>query len=430
MTAGGKRHRIRESMAFYKAGDERDMELDAGEGVIKRGAGPKSRRWPFNALVLGVWTLMALLRSTQVSLGYEMMGHVPSWWRLAIWQLLVFYVWIALTPMILWLGRRFKLERSHWLRSLSAHLLCGSLVSLFYLAIYTCLTRLLHIYPDWSASLFEQFVHFTGMFFHLDLFTYGAILGIALAADYYRKYRENELQAAELQAQLSQAQLETLRLQLQPHFLFNTLNSIVGLIRNNENKDAIRMTNGLSNLLRHVLEHAGRQEVSLQEEVEFLSRYLEIQQMRFSDRLTVEMNVDPETLEAKVPSLILQPIVENALRHGIASREAPGRVILCASRHNGLLEINIYNDGPMLPKSWRMEDCSGIGLANTRARISQLYGEAGRLEVHNRDQSGVQAKLTVPFLPLHNKDVTLANRGGPEVDTAGFSLTDLNHPDR
>src|SRR6516225_7947846 len=110
---------------------------------------PKPRRWSFRALIFGVWTLMALLRATQVSLGFEMMGHVPSWWRLAIWQLLVFYVWIVLTPVILWLGRRVKFERSHWLRSLSLHLLCGSLITLFYLAIYTCLTRLLQIYPRW-----------------------------------------------------------------------------------------------------------------------------------------------------------------------------------------------------------------------------------------------------------------------------------------
>jgi len=392
--------------------------------MIHSGDHPKSRRWSFRALILGVWTLMALLRATQVSLGYEMMGHVPSWWRLAIWQLLVFYVWIAFTPMILWLGRRVKFERSHWLRSLSLHLLCGSLITLFYLAIYTCLTRLLQIYPRWQASLFEQFVHFTGMFFHLDLFTYGAILGIALAADYYRKYHENELQSAELRAQLSQAQLEALRLQLQPHFLFNTLNSIVGLIRNDENKDAIRMTSGLSKLLRHVLEHAGRQEVTLGEEIEFLSRYLEIQQMRFSDRLTVEMKIDPDTIEASVPSLILQPIVENALRHGVAAREAPGRVSLSASRHNGLLEINVYNDGPTLPRGWRLEDCSGIGLANTRARIAQLYGRAGQLEVHNRDQSGVQATLTVPFLTLHRAEdngAALGKGSGPEPDAASLN---------
>src|SRR5215831_10482356 len=294
--------------------------------MIHSGDHPKSRRWSFRALILGVWTLMGLLRATQVSLGYEMMGHVPSWWRLAVWQLLVFHVWVALTPLILWLGRRFKLEQSHWVGTLTAHVLLGSLVSLFYLFIYTCLTRLLSIYPKWRASLFEQFLHFTGMFFHLDLFTYGAILGIGLAADYYRKYRENELQSAELRAQLSQAQLEALRLQLQPHFLFNTLNSIVGLIRNAENKDAIRMTTGLSDLLRHALERAGRPEVSLREEVGFLEHYLDIQQMRFSDRLKVEMKIDQDTLGAKAPSLILQPIVENAIRHGIAARDAEGAI--------------------------------------------------------------------------------------------------------
>jgi len=361
---------------------------------------PKARRWPFAALIMGVWTVMGLLRATQVSLGFEMMGHVPSWRRLAIWQLLVFYVWIALTPLILWLGRRFKLERSHWLRSLAAHLLLGSLVSLFYLGIYSCLTRLLKIYPDWPVSLFGQFLHFTGMFFHLDLFTYGAILGIGMAADYYRKYRENELQAAELRAQLSQAQLEALRLQLQPHFLFNTLNNIVGLIRNDENKEAIRMTTGLSELLRHVLERAGRQEVSLREEMEFLERYLDIQQMRFSDRLRVEMKIDRDTLAAKVPSLILQPIVENAIRHGIAARNAGGAVSLSASRHNGRLQINVYNDGPTLPAGWRIEDCDGVGLANTRARIAQLYGAAGRLEAHNCGERGVEIRLTIPFLPM------------------------------
>jgi LytS/YehU family sensor histidine kinase len=183
------------------------------------------------------------------------------------------------------------------------------------------------------------------------------------------------------------------------------------------------MTSGLSKLLRHVLEHAGRQEVTLGEEIEFLSRYLEIQQMRFSDRLTVEMKIDPDTLDARVPSLILQPIVENALRHGVGAREAPGRVSLCASRHNGLLEIDVYNDGPTLPKGWRMEECSGIGLANTRARIARLYGKAGRLEVHNHDQSGVQARLTVPFLTLHGaaKGATLGKRSGAEIGTAGLN---------
>jgi len=387
------------------ASTAREMKIDktapgGNESETEMAARVKSRRWSFAALILVVWTLMGLLRATQVSLGYEMMGHVPSWWRLAIWQLSVFYVWVALTPLILWLGRRFPLSRSHWLRSFAAHLFLGSLVSLFYLSIYSFLTRLLSIYPRWPDPLFEQFLHFTGMFFHLDLFTYGAILGIGMAAAYYRKYRENELQAAELRAQLSQAQLEALRLQLQPHFLFNTLNNIVGLIRTSESKQAIRMITGLSDLLRHVLEHAGHQEVSLREEMEFLQRYLDIQQMRFSDRLKVEMKVDRDTLAGKVPSLILQPIVENAIRHGISARDAGGTLSLSASRHNGHLQISVYNDGPTLPPGWRIEDCPGIGLENTRARIEQLYGVAASLEVSNRDERGVEAVLTIPFLPM------------------------------
>ena len=160
------------------------------------------------------------------------------------------------------------------------------------------------------------------------------------------------------------------------------------------------MTNGLSNLLRHVLEHADRQEVSLREEFEFLSRYLEIQQMRFSDRLKVEMRVDPDALEARVPSLILQPLVENAIRHGIAARDAQGAVSLRASRRNGHLQIHVYNDGPTLPPDWQLENCEGIGLANTRARLAQLYGEAARLEVGNRGEHGVEARLILPLLPM------------------------------
>lgn len=303
-----------------------------------------------------------------------------------------------MTPVIYWLGRQFKIERVRWWRGLVIHLLFGSAFSLARVGLYTYLTYAMKILPHWRPNPIDRFAHFIGMYFYIDLLTYSAILSIGLAMDYYHKYRENELQAAELRAQLSQAQLEALRVQLQPHFLFNTLNGIVGLIRNHENQDAIRMTTGLSDLLRHVLEHPGQQEVSLREELEFLSRYLHIQQMRFSDRLKVEMDVDKETLDAKVPSLILQPLVENAIRHGIAARDAEGVISLSASRNNGHLQINVYNDGPILPRDWQIENCGGIGLANTRARLEQLYGTDGQLELHNCGTSGVEAALTIPFL--------------------------------
>ncbi|HEY7546247.1 MAG TPA: histidine kinase, partial [Blastocatellia bacterium] len=361
----------------------------------------KRRRWVAAAFVLGIWTLPALLYATQSYLG-EIDSDPDtrlSWWRLAAWQLIIYYVWAAFTPLIIYLGRRFPVEQLNRARNLAAHIFFGSLVSLTHIASYTLATRAFKIYPYWRITGFkDQFTHFTGMYFHLDFLTYVAILGVGFAIDYYRKYRQRELQTSELRAQLARAQLETLRAQLHPHFLFNTLNSIVGLIRNNENRAAIRMTTGLSELLRHALDSRDRQEVALSDEMEFIHRYLAIQQMRFSDRLQIEIDIAQDAMEARVPSLILQPLVENAVRHGIAARDASGLLKLSAARSNGRLEINLYNDGPQLPLDWRMEQSHGIGLANTRARLHQLYGQNCRLDLRNHE-TGVMAKIAIPFQP-------------------------------
>jgi LytS/YehU family sensor histidine kinase len=200
-----------------------------------------------------------------------------------------------------------------------------------------------------------------------------------------------------LRTQLAEAQLQVLRAQLHPHFLFNTLNTISGLVRNNENKAAVDMLAGLSDLLRRALESSGRQEVALRDELEFIDRYLAIQRMRFSDRLSVKTEIDPDTLEASVPNLILQPLVENAIRHGLAARAAPGLISLTARRDNGHLQIIIYNDGPTLAEGWRMDGCAGIGLRNTRDRLEKLYGAKHRLEVRNQGTSGVVARLAIPY---------------------------------
>ncbi|HEV7843395.1 MAG TPA: histidine kinase, partial [Pyrinomonadaceae bacterium] len=184
---------------------------------------------------------------------------------------------------------------------------------------------------------------------------------------------------------------------LHPHFLFNTLHAISGLVREQNNKAAVNMIAGLSQLLRHTLETSRKQEVSLREELEFLELYLDIQQMRFSDRLTIEMDVEPETLDAAVPNLILQPIVENAIRHGIAPRVEGGLIRLSTRNDNGILEIKVMDDGQGLQQEWRLENASGIGLANTKARLEQLYGASHRFSVRNRESSGVEACLAFPF---------------------------------
>ena len=350
-------------------------------------------------LIFCFWTLFGLLYANQHYFGLNDDEAFVPWWRLALWQLLVYYAWGLLTPIILWLGHRFPIERAQWMRSLLIHIFAGAILSAVHTFAYTLITRMADIYTGWHIKTFiDQYIHFLWMYFHMDLFTYFAILGISLAFDYYHKYRERELQTAKLRTELAEAQLQALKNQLHPHFLFNTLNTIVGLIRNNENRAAITTTAGLSELLRHVLENSNKQEVSLREELEFIRQYLGIQQMRFSDRLRLQMETAPGVLDAGVPNLILQPLVENAILHGIATRAAPGLLAVSARRDNGFLRIEISNDGPQLPEGWQIEKSARIGLANTRARLEHLYGTDFRFDVRSRE-GGALAVLEIPFRP-------------------------------
>jgi len=229
-----------------------------------------------------------------------------------------------------------------------------------------------------------------------DLLVYGAVVGVCYAIDYYRKFREREYIATQLEAQLVQAQLDSLRMQLHPHFLFNTLNGIVGLVRDNKNEAAVNMLVGLSDLLRHALQHSDRQEVELREELSFIKIYLNIQQMRFSDRLQIDFDVEPATTKLMVPNLILQPLVENALRHGIGQRTDAGSIQIRAMRQGESLVLTVSDNGGGLPGDWQLKTSSGIGLVNTAARLQQLYGENHRFDIHNRDESGVEVEIVVP----------------------------------
>jgi len=212
-----------------------------------------------------------------------------------------------------------------------------------------------------------------------------------------------ELRASELQSQLMSAQLNALKMQLQPHFLFNTLNAITVLVRRQKGKDAEEMLGHLSDLLRGVLEDVDTQEVSLRRELEYLQLYLAIEQVRFPDRLRVEISADPATQEASVPQPILQPIVENAIRHGIGRSSSAGRILISASKVNGTVELRVQDDRPGLSPSDSSED-EGIGLANTRARLQQLYGQDARLEIENGNHGGVVVTMNIPF---HQSDAEI-----------------------
>ncbi|HWT00370.1 MAG TPA: histidine kinase [Pyrinomonadaceae bacterium] len=356
-----------------------------------------SRRRPLVkwSLIAAGWTLFGLFFAVQsiAVRAYDgrplRVGEALSAW------LLCAYLWLALTPLVLRLARRFPIERRSWRRNLPAHVAAAVLLSLLQLAAYVTIASWLGKIPA-NRSFFESFRGFFVGDFHFDLLTYGAIVGLVHALDYYRKYRERELRASQLETKLAQAQLDALRMQLHPHFLFNTLNSISVLMAEDV-RAARRMLARLSDLLRTSLEEAGAHEVALHQELEFLESYLEIEQTRFQDRLTVRMEIDPAALDARVPNLILQPLVENAIRHGIAPRARAGTVEIRAARENGAVRLAVADDGAGLGSARPEDLMKGIGLSNTRSRLEQLYGAAHRFEMREREGGGLEVSIEIPF---------------------------------
>lgn len=365
--------------------------------MIKELDGAQERNRQVFLVVLIFLVAYAILISGQAYVLCE--GRIP-WFTLALYYLVLKSVWVALAPGVLWLAHRFPIDKSRWKANLPLHFTAASALSVLALGPNAAIDRQFRVYaPVIAGSFLDEYMHLVWTYFHEGILVYFAIVGTDIAFDYYQRYRDRELQAARLKEQLAQAQLQALRAQLQPHFLFNALNSISGLIRNNENKAAISMTAQLSELLRHILDQSDKQEVALQDELETTRRYLEIQQTRFFDRLAVRLDIDPETLDAKVPSLVLQPLVENAFRHGVSTRTTPSLIELTAHRDNGSLRIEIYNDGPLLPPDWNPDASAGIGLANTRARLKQLYAGRHSFTLGNRGGSGVAASIVIPFKP-------------------------------
>ena len=240
------------------------------------------------------------------------------------------------------------------------------------------------------------------------MWVYFAIVGATHALDYYRRFRERELHAAQLEGQLAQTQLQMLKMQLHPHFLFNTLNAISALMHRDLDL-ADRMIARLGDLLRMTLQNSGTQEVGFRHELEFIRAYLEIEQARLGPRLKVSMKCEPEVMDAAVPNLVWQPVVENAIRHGIAPRPEGGRLWMRAQRIGNRLHMEVSDDGPGLPDGPAGVLGKGIGLSNTRARLEQLYGGDHHFELSNRPGGGLCVTLTIPFrvVPPDEADANL-----------------------
>ncbi len=343
------------------------------------------RAWVRWLVILGLWTLLALFFASQAALTYQYRQGWAPWGLLIKLSLSEWYIWAAFTPLILWLAQRFPLERGRWARSLLVHLPASVVFTFLKIVVEDQIRR--HILglkgPANSASKL-----------HVAFLTYWTIVGVALAYGYYRRYREHQLASAQLEKQLAQAQLQTLQMQLHPHFLFNTMHAISALMHKDV-EAADTMLTRLSDLLRLTLENADRQEVTLREEMEFLGRYLEIQQIRFQDRLTVRTDVPPDTLGALIPNLLLQPLVENAIQHGVAPRHDPGNIEIRAAIADDALRLEVLDDGPGLPPASDFRE--GLGLSNTRARLAQLYRGAHRFELLRIEPHGLRVLIELPL---------------------------------
>jgi signal transduction histidine kinase len=367
-----------------------------------------SHRWARFLALMGLFTVLGLIDAGQFYIHVKVIrGNTIHWEEAIAVGLGDWYLWAALSPIIFRISQRFPIDAAHWPRRLLIHLGFACLFMVIKIAmdlpIYIAvlgkdvmlipLTAEQKQLPDleYLIPLFKSFVFNK---FYMYLILYGVIVAVNHLVSYYQKYRERELQASRLETQLAQAQLEVLRMQLQPHFLFNTLNAIAALMHKDV-RQADRMIARLGELLRATLENSGTQECTLRKELSFLRPYLEIEQARIGPRLQVTIDAPAELLDARLPYLLVQPLVENSIRHGIAPRLGPGRLTIRARRDDSRLAIEVVDNGVGLRDSGSGRD--GIGVSNTRARLRGLYGDAGALTVIPGPDGGVIATVLLPY---------------------------------
>ncbi len=343
-------------------------------------------------------TALGVIAASQHYVSARVEGEPVAFVAAVLLTMPFWYLWALLAPVVFWLARRLPLERTRLVSRGISHLVFAMVLSSVHTAvifqiIWASRSQLTESVAE--LSYLTLFMAYASYQLSSNLLAYCAIAGVAHALDYYRRYRERELATTRLSEQLAQAQIRALRMQLNPHFLFNAMNSIAMLVRHQQRDEAVRTVAGLSDLLRYVLEDTREVEVPLRQELDFVERYLAIEQVRFRDRLEVRIDADHDTLDAQVPNLILQPLVENAIRHGIAKRTAAKLVAITAHRTDDNLVLDVIDDGPGLSGVARMGN--SVGISNTRARLAQLYGSQQKLQLRNAPSQGVIATISLPF---------------------------------
>ncbi len=350
-------------------------------------------RWWIARAILSFWLLYGLLNSLQRFLQATLiLKESMTFFDAIAFPLSQALTWALLTPLILLLVVRLPLEKLSRPRGIVIALSATLAICVAKILIDLAITPILASWvPERGYSLLRRL---TIARLYTALITCWIIAAVAHGVRYFEKYHEREMRTTQLEARLAEAQLHVLRMQLHPHFLFNALNTIAALMTKDIDA-AERMLARLGDLLRLALTSSGAQEVPLKEELAFLQSYLEIEKIRFRDRLTIDIDAKGEVLDALVPNLILQPLVENAIRHGLAQRVEPGTIRIAAHREKSGLLLSVEDDGPGLAS---FTDREGIGLGNTRARLTQLFGNSHRFLLEGAPGGGLVVRMTIPFV--------------------------------
>ena len=347
-------------------------------------------------IIFTVATLLGIISSALAWQFTVSLGKPTTYWRsLVILNCSYWYAWAVFTPAIIWLSQHFRFERQGLFRALLVHLPSVAIFSLGHIALMTGVQWRLMLSEGRAFDWWTEVQRSALQNFDWEMVTYAAIVGLSHAVLYYRESRDRELRASQLETKLAEAQLKALQQQLQPHFLFNTLHAISALMHRDVDA-ADRTLMRLSDLLRLTLENIGLQEVTLKAELEFLTKYIQIEQTRFADRLIVRFDVQSETLDGLVPNLVLQPLVENAIKHGVARKSGLGHIDITARRDGCKLWMEVRDDGMGLSEDALTALQKGIGVSTTRARLQHLFGADYRFEFH-RQPAGLAVVVAVPW---------------------------------
>jgi two-component system LytT family sensor kinase len=341
---------------------------------------------------------VAVLAWTAVGAVFALPGMAagPNWRRALLLSLAQWWSWGLVAPFIVGVDRRLPFSEKQLARRILLHSLLSFPVTAAYMYVYAAVRALMG-FEQWAAVYNPQtlLMALRGMFLWSWL-VYWLIAGAWQVYQYYERYLSSELRMARLERQFTEARLNALRMQLDPHFLFNALNTISSQVERDP-RLARSMIEHLGDLLRLSIESRDREEIPLAEELAFLDHYLAIQRIRFGDKLRIDMWIDPDVMYASVPCLFIQPLVENAIRHGISRRASGGTVVVSAERANGSLLVRVIDDGVGLPPGWTLGASAGLGLSLTRDRIAGLYPNGSQFDIRHRPEGGTEVEIALPL---------------------------------